>query len=146
MKIPSVQSTEGVLLLAAVAFAAYVAYKAYKTGSAIGTGITEQISAATDFVKQTIDSADVAVTSAGSRGRSILNGGAIPITADQSDAETARLNRGNDAITDSMPSKTTPSYDSMGNYQGTSEEVGLGSDSATFAYSQDYSPSALLTG
>lgn len=144
MKIPSLETTEGVLLLAAVAFAAYVAYKAYQTGSAIGSGVKKTLSDIGDEITSVYDSVNVATTGAGTRTRSILNGGAIPDAPDQSAAELARLNRNNDSIVDSLPTSTVPSYDSMGNYQGTTEEIsGLGSDSVYASESQDYSPSAL---
>ena len=146
MKIPSVQTTEGVLLLSVIVIGSYVAYRAYKTGSSIGAGVTETLGNIKDSITGAINTANVAVTSAGARGRAALNGGSAPQdAANQSSAETARLNRQEGAIVDSIPTHSEPSYDAMGNYQGETqvEDVGLGSDTRTVSENQKYSPDAM---
>ena len=146
MKIPSVQTTEGVLLLVVIGMASYVAYRAYKTGSSIGAGVTETLGNIKDGITGAANSVNVAVTSAGARGRAALNGGSAPQdAANQSPAETARLNRQEGAIVETIPTHSEPSYDGMGNYQGDIqvEGVGLGTDTRTVSENQQYSPDAM---
>lgn len=133
MKIPSVQTTEGVVLLIVVGVVAYVSYRAYKTGSGIASGVTQTVGDIVDSVKSaTVDNVGIAAAKA----NRISNGIAIdPIN--QSAAETDRLFRQANTEAQVEAANAQTAEDDAASYGG------MGVDSTTISFAQDYSPSAV---
>ena len=132
--IPSEDHVKSVLIIGGVAAAVYVVWKMYNAGSSIRDTVSKTLSDVGDKATALYHSADLAVTSAGARGRAVLAGGAVPGTGqDQSSAESARLGRAEGDVAANVPQIDVPSYDAMGNYQGmTTEPAVLGMEPSGF--------------
>lgn len=144
MKVPSLNSVEsiGVIILAGVA--AYAAYRAYKTGAGIASTVSDTVVNAKDAVLGAVHSVELGATSVGARFRALGND-APAVGDNQTTAENARLIRQNESIAGSLPIKTEPTYDPMGNYTGDVEVLSFGNDSRVINESQLYSPDAMGT-
>lgn len=141
MKIPSLQTTEGVLLLGAVAFAAYVAYKSYQTGAGIAAGVKKTFTDIFDAGTQAVDSVKVLTSQSAQDGTQPYAN-----ESDQSGAETDRLLRqaGAPTVADNLASSTATTNAAAGIDPSSEWPLpGLGEDTSIYATPQIYSPSAV---
>lgn len=93
MKLPSLDTSEGLVVLLGAAAAVYVVYKLYGAAGSISSTVSGSISGAAtaigNLASLAADDANIAIDKA----RTSSIGAASAPASDQSDAETARLNR-----------------------------------------------------
>lgn len=89
MKLPSLNTAEGIVVLAAAAAAAYVVYRMSTAASSIGSTVSSGIGSVGSGITSLLDDANVAINKA----RTSSVGASPAAPGDQTDAETARLNR-----------------------------------------------------
>lgn len=154
MKIPTLDKTESILVIAVAAFAAYVAYRAYKTGSGIADNVSKGVTNAAHGVMNaanrlryqgapmhpnTMDNRDVGIDESLTEIKGPISFPTMDVNP-MGDIAFSNISFGGYDGADRSTTVSTPQeivVDPMGNVVGT----GFGVDSVVENAPQNYSPS-----
>jgi hypothetical protein len=141
MKLPSLDTAEGIIVLGAGALVAYALYRAYKTGTAIVTEVPATIQAAAASVGNAVQAASAAVTptsSSEAAANAMLDSDPLSQANVANALQSQTVDYGTGTGWDSTTDTTSIGL-------GTSTAAGgtLGSDSHTVNTPQQISPSAI---